>query len=105
LILITKSIILTVLILIKPVVLILILILEIVLILILEIVLVLILEIVLYLIGEVVLRVETRSVGSSPQLLLQYEDRQGQVDSITDAIAVSELKLFPLFPGPTVSVL
>jgi len=42
------------------------------------------------LIGDV-LRVETRRVGSSPQLFLQYEDRQRQVDSITDAIAVSEL--------------
>lgn len=68
-------------------------------------VLILVLEIVLYLIGEIVLRIETRWVGSSPQLFLQYEDRQGQVDSITGAVAVSELKLFPLFPGPAVSVL
>jgi len=42
-------------------------------------------------IGEIVLRIETWWVGSSPQLFLQYEDRQGQVDPITDAVAVSEL--------------
>ena len=59
-----------------------------ILILIEPVVLILILEIVLYLIGEVVLWVETRSVGSSSQLLLQYEDREGQVYSITRRIPV-----------------
>jgi len=54
-------------------------------------VLILVLEIVLYLIGEIVLRIEAGWVCSSPQLFLQYEDRQGQVDSITFAVAVSEL--------------
>ena len=38
-------------------------------------------------IGDV-LRVETRRVGSSPQLFLQYEDRQRQVDSITRRISI-----------------
>ena len=45
-------------------------------------------QIVIDLVGKIILRVETRRVGSSPQLLLQYKDRQGQVNSITRRVSL-----------------
>ena len=46
---------------------------------------------------NVLIVVEARWVGSPPQLLLQDEDGERQVDPIAGPVTVPELQLLPLF--------
>ena len=46
---------------------------------------------------EILCGIEARWVGSPPQLLLQDEDGERQVDPIAGPVTVPELQLLPLF--------